>query len=162
VRPLPHSLSLPHPLQREVSGEALRAEARLHYRPHCGDHPEGGSRGRAPRSCEGAALAFPPLPCSPHLPQSPNVLTIFGVSVLPPRCPPPSLASHSHSVCIVLELCAFGSLADIVHSDRQRGKSGLSLSKADKLFLGLGCARCPPSSSPVRSRGSGDWRRCML
>jgi hypothetical protein len=40
----------------------------------------------------------------------------------------------------VLELCAFGSLADIIHRDRQSGKE-LSLSKADRLYLGLGCAR---------------------
>ena len=53
-----------------------------------------------------------------------NVVKIFGVTVLPP------------SVCIVLELCAYGSLSDVL-----RLPKALSLSFEDRLFLCLGCAR---------------------
>jgi len=64
----------------------------------------------------------------------PNVVEIFGVSVFPP------------SVCLVLEICHYGSLSDVI-----RGKGGskagssvrppLPLTHADKMYLALGCAR---------------------
>jgi len=61
----------------------------------------------------------------------PNIVHIYGVSVLPP------------SVCILLELCAYGSLSDIL-----RGESGgahkkkpLFLTEMDRVFLALGCAK---------------------
>lgn len=53
-----------------------------------------------------------------------NVVDIFGVTVLPP------------SVCIVLELCAYGSLSDVL-----RHPKALTLTFQDQLFLCLGCAR---------------------
>lgn len=56
-----------------------------------------------------------------------NVVKIFGVTVLPP------------SVCIVLELCTYGSLSDVL-----RPPKALSLTFQDQLFLCLGCARCVP------------------
>jgi hypothetical protein len=56
--------------------------------------------------------------------EHPNIVRIFGVSVLPP------------SVCILLELCHFGSLADLVE-----GSQGLSLHMADMLFLAWGCSK---------------------
>eukprot|EP01038_Epipyxis_sp_PR26KG_P004307 gene4307-6103_t len=69
----------------------------------------------------------------------PNIVEIFGVSVLPP------------SVCILLELCAFGSLADVIKgtwSDTYSimhhsfaGPSKLKISWADRLYLAVGCAR---------------------
>jgi serine/threonine protein kinase len=81
----------------------------------------------------------------------PNVVEILGVSVLPP------------SVCILLELCQYGSLADVVGgtgSSHLRdapgfirdflmggpmiGRSsprGLSLSWTDRLFLAVGCTK---------------------
>lgn len=63
----------------------------------------------------------------------PNIVHIFGVSVLPP------------SVCLILEVCDFGSLSDIIRgygfdwSLSQRAP--LHLSQADILYLALGCAR---------------------
>lgn len=62
----------------------------------------------------------------------PNVVEIFGVSVFPP------------SVCLVLEICHYGSLSDVI-----RGKGNASsnrrpplpLTHADKMYLALGCAR---------------------
>ena len=63
----------------------------------------------------------------------PNVVKIFGISVLPP------------SVCIVLEICQYGSLADatrgITNKSAGLKKSPLNLSTADKMFLALGCCR---------------------
>lgn len=56
--------------------------------------------------------------------KSNNVVEIFGVTVLPP------------SVCIVLELCAYGSLSDVL-----RPPKALTLSFQDQLYLCLGCAR---------------------
>lgn len=62
-----------------------------------------------------------------------NVVHIYGVSVLPP------------SVCLILELCSFGSLSDIIRgygfdwSTSQRYP--LSLHRLDCLYLALGCAR---------------------
>mmetsp|Transcript_3268 Transcript_3268/g.5093 ORF Transcript_3268/g.5093 Transcript_3268/m.5093 type:complete len:918 (-) Transcript_3268:180-2933(-) len=59
--------------------------------------------------------------------QSDNIVKIFGVSVLPP------------SVCMVLELCAFGSLSEVLRGGE--GKVPLLLSLPDRLFLALGCTR---------------------
>jgi len=62
--------------------------------------------------------------------RSPNVVHIYGVSVLPP------------SVCIVLELCSFGSLADVLRGDGEgQERIPLQLSWKDRIFLALGCAR---------------------
>lgn len=70
----------------------------------------------------------------------PNVVSIFGVSVLPP------------SVCILLELCSFGSLADIIRNtgiiptgdegiNVCDNENGFSLTRIDRLYLAVGCAR---------------------
>lgn len=63
----------------------------------------------------------------------PNVVNIYGVSVLPP------------SVCLLLELCSFGSLSDIIRGYgfdwSPTSKVPMTLSHSDKLFLALGCAR---------------------
>jgi serine/threonine protein kinase len=62
--------------------------------------------------------------------KSPNIVNIIGVSVLPP------------SVCIVLELCAYGSLSDVIRGDLgAHSKAPMSLSLIDRLYLALGCAR---------------------
>ena len=91
--------------------------------------------------------------------QHKNIVHIFGVAVLPP------------SVCILLELCAFGSLADVVRGlsidpvrtyskesgtqsplsftsttstrnrDTSKNNSKFCLSTADRLYLAMGCAR---------------------
>lgn len=62
--------------------------------------------------------------------KSPNIVNILGVSVLPP------------SVCLVLELCAYGSLSDVIRGDSGAlSKYPLSLSLLDRLYLALGCAR---------------------
>ena len=53
-----------------------------------------------------------------------NVVNIYGVTVMPP------------SVCVVLELCRYGSLSDIL-----RPPKALTLSFQDKIFLCLGCAK---------------------
>lgn len=60
-----------------------------------------------------------------------NVVEIYGIAVLPP------------SVCIVLERCNYGSLSDVI-----RGSEGMNsttmplpLSRSDRIFLALGCAR---------------------
>eukprot|EP01038_Epipyxis_sp_PR26KG_P004338 gene4338-6140_t len=62
-----------------------------------------------------------------------NVVNILGVTVLPP------------SVCLLLELCAFGSLSDIIRGYgfdwNITHRSPLNLTQHDKLFLALGCAR---------------------
>jgi hypothetical protein len=55
---------------------------------------------------------------------SKNIVKIYGVTVLPP------------SVCLVLELCAYGSLSDILRSSK-----ALALSTQDRIYLALGCAR---------------------
>lgn len=79
-----------------------------------------------------------------------NVVKIHGVSVLPPRyCIKPTRSRYVLlitavcvvfcSVCILLELCAFGSLGDIL-----RGTSSvlpMDLHFADQIFLALGAAR---------------------
>lgn len=66
----------------------------------------------------------------------PNVVEIFGVSVFPP------------SVCLVLEICHYGSLSDVIRGKgHASGKGGgnrrppLPLTHADKMYLALGCAR---------------------
>lgn len=71
----------------------------------------------------------------------PNIVSIFGVSVLPP------------SVCILLELCSFGSLADILRNtgilhpggnnagNSDEDGSNFHLTRIDRLYLALGCAR---------------------
>ena len=64
-----------------------------------------------------------------------NVVKILGVSVLPP------------SVCIILELCQYGSLSDVLRGygfDWQPGANKgapLAISYADRMYLALGCAR---------------------
>ena len=46
------------------------------------------------------------------------------------------------SVCTVLELCAYGSLSDVLRGDDgPLVKHPLSLSMADRMYLALGCAR---------------------
>lgn len=55
---------------------------------------------------------------------SKNIVKIYGVTVLPP------------SVCLVLELCAYGSLSDILRSSK-----ALKLSTQDRMYLALGCSR---------------------
>jgi len=61
----------------------------------------------------------------------PNVVEIFGVSVLPP------------SVCIVLEICHYGSLSDVIRGSVGGGvvRRPLPLTHADKMFLALGCGK---------------------
>jgi serine/threonine protein kinase len=63
--------------------------------------------------------------------QNPNIIHIYGISVLPP------------SVCILLEVCEFGSLSDILRGDTGGGrvKLPLSLTITDRMHLALGCAR---------------------
>lgn len=58
-----------------------------------------------------------------------HVVHIYGVSVLPP------------SVCILLELCPFGSLSDVLRGSSNQTMKPLTLSYMDKVYLGLGCAR---------------------
>jgi serine/threonine-protein kinase CTR1 len=74
----------------------------------------------------------------------PNVVEIFGVSVLPPRSPIPlpTLSPH-RSICIVLEICQYGSLSDVIRGSSGGGVSRrqLPLCHADRMFLALGCAR---------------------
>lgn len=63
----------------------------------------------------------------------PNIVHIYGVSVLPP------------SVCLILEVCSFGSLSDIIRGYgfdwSTSSRAPLSLAYADILYLALGCAR---------------------
>ena len=75
--------------------------------------------------------------------KNPNIVSIFGVSVYPP------------SVCILLELCDYGSLADILkgnsifsmeerdseHKYSSKEVPSLKLSMIDRIYLALGCAR---------------------
>lgn len=62
-----------------------------------------------------------------------NIVQIYGVSVLPP------------SVCLILELCQFGSLSDIIRGYgfdwNISHRYPLTISRADVLHLALGCAR---------------------
>ena len=61
---------------------------------------------------------------------SPNVVKIYGVSIFPP------------SVCLVLELCTYGSLSDVLRGSEIAGakKPPLKLSLAERMWLALGCA----------------------
>ncbi|RYG66907.1 hypothetical protein EON64_08630, partial [archaeon] len=61
----------------------------------------------------------------------PNVVNIYGLAVLPP------------SVCIVLEVCEFGSLSDVLRGCNAAGhiRHPLKLTMADRMFLALGCAK---------------------
>lgn len=63
--------------------------------------------------------------------KNPNIVKIYGISVLPP------------SVCILLELCTYGSLSDILRGDTGTNvrKVPLKLTLMDRLYLALGCAR---------------------
>jgi serine/threonine protein kinase len=61
--------------------------------------------------------------------QNPNVVTIYGVAVLPP------------SVCILLELCHYGSLADLLKGKNGESQHYIRTGYADLLFLSLGAAR---------------------
>ncbi len=54
--------------------------------------------------------------------QHPNVVDIIGVAVLPP------------SVCIVLEFCQYGSLADVLKCVRLDTSPGLPISAVSVLF----------------------------
>ena len=56
-----------------------------------------------------------------------HVVHSYGVSVLPP------------SVCILLELCAYGSLSDVLRGSSN--KKAVTLSYLDKLYLAVGCAK---------------------
>ena len=66
-----------------------------------------------------------------------NIVAIYGVSVLPP------------SICIILELCKYGSLSDILRGCQRKGFNGegsrfqypLHLSFHDLIYLSLGAAR---------------------
>ena len=53
------------------------------------------------------------------------------------------LAGGGGSVCILLEICEYGSLADILRGDMGGGriKQPLGLSLQDRMWLALGCAR---------------------
>eukprot|EP01033_Poteriospumella_lacustris_P005995 gene5995-4305_t len=66
-----------------------------------------------------------------ELSDHPNVVKIYGVAVLPP------------SVCIVLEICEFGSLSDVLRGSTSAiaPRAPLLLTMADRMFLALGCAR---------------------
>lgn len=47
------------------------------------------------------------------------------------------------SVCLILEICEFGSLSDVLRGMNAGGvtRAALSLSYADRMFLALGCAK---------------------
>jgi hypothetical protein len=65
----------------------------------------------------------------------PNVIGIYGVAVLPP------------SVCILLEICYYGSLSDVIRGSKSQNQSSLrqikklNISFVDMLYLVMGCAR---------------------
>jgi hypothetical protein len=95
--------------------------------------------------------------------KSRNVVEILGVSVLPP------------SVCILLELCAYGTLGDIVHGAGyaalgttdpdtfmkhfviggpmigKGSKQNLNISWTDRLYLAIGCAKGIAAVHALRS-----------
>lgn len=58
-----------------------------------------------------------------------NVVGIYGVALMPP------------SIYIVLELCKYGSLGDVIRPGLSSGTPPLNLSTADEVWLALGCAR---------------------
>lgn len=55
--------------------------------------------------------------------KSPNVVDIYGICVNPPN------------VCMILEICLFGSLSDVLRNGK------VTLCYADKMYLALGCCR---------------------
>jgi serine/threonine protein kinase len=66
--------------------------------------------------------------------KDPNVVGIYGVSILPP------------SICIVLEACKYGSLGDVIRGvgNIEQPKyytPPLNINIYDKLYLALGCAK---------------------
>lgn len=61
--------------------------------------------------------------------QNINVVGIYGVVLMPP------------SIYIVLELCKYGSLGDIIRPNMSSGTPPLHLSTSDEIWLALGCAR---------------------
>jgi hypothetical protein len=65
--------------------------------------------------------------------RNPNIVNILGVSVLPP------------SVCLILELCSFGSLSDVIRGYgfdwNMTHHLPLKLCRLDMIYLALGCAR---------------------
>ena len=70
----------------------------------------------------------------------PNVVEIFGVSVFPP------------SVCLVLEICHYGSLSDVIRghissSNMNKVRPPLPLTHSDRMYLALDV--------------HVDWRHCM-
>ena len=66
-----------------------------------------------------------------ELSHSEHVVKIYGAAVLPP------------SVCIVLEICEYGSLSDILRGSNGGGivRQPLKLTMADRMFLAYGCAK---------------------
>ena len=59
----------------------------------------------------------------------PNIIEILGVAVLPP------------SVCILLELCKYGSLSDVLRKRKAGRSRELNVTYLDILWLALGCCR---------------------
>jgi hypothetical protein len=61
------------------------------------------------------------------------------------REPRPLLYVNNRSVCLILELCSFGSLSDIIRGYgfdwNSSHRQPLKLSYADVIYLALGCAR---------------------
>ena len=66
-----------------------------------------------------------------ELSHSDNVVKIYGAAVLPP------------SVCIILEICEYGSLSDVLRGHQGGGinRAQLKLSLSDRMFLAYGCAK---------------------
>jgi serine/threonine protein kinase len=50
-----------------------------------------------------------------------------------------------HSVCLVLEICEYGSLSDVLRGGMDSGatvsRPPLNLSYSDRMYLALGCAK---------------------
>jgi hypothetical protein len=55
------------------------------------------------------------------------------------------ICNGNGSVCILLEICEYGSLSDILRGDVGGGvvKQPLHLTRTDRTWLALGCARLP-------------------
>lgn len=51
--------------------------------------------------------------------------------------------THKCSVCLVLEICEYGSLSDVLRGpgDGTLNRPPLNLSYSDRMYLALGCAR---------------------